>query len=188
MEFIFDEEHHRFLVEGQRWPSITQVLTDAGFIDTRWFTKEGRERGSHIHRIIHWHLIGELDEMSIDPELWPYFEAWLRFESDTGFRPTETETPRISELYHFGGIPDSIGMLAGCEVILERKTGALPEWVALQLAAQEILHERPLSRLAIRLKKTGRYELKQYHDRRDREVFLSALACWWWKNDGGKSS
>ena len=67
MEFIFDEKNHWFLVAGERWPSITQVLADLGFIDTRWFTKESRDRGSYIHRIIHWHLIGELDEDSIDP-------------------------------------------------------------------------------------------------------------------------
>ena len=188
MEFIFDEEKHHFLVQGERWPSITQVLADMGFIDTRWFTKASRDRGSHIHRIIHWHLIGELDEGSIDPELWPYFEAWLRFESDTDFRPTETETPRISELYRFGGIPDSIGMLADREVIVERKTGAAPHWVALQLAAQEVLCDRPLYRFSLQLKSNGQYRLKQYRDRTDRGVFLSALACWWWRNEGGASS
>lgn len=185
MEFFFDEENHRFLVAGERWPSITQTLAEEGFIDTRWFTKVSRDRGNHIHRIIHWHLTGELDEDSIDPLLWPYFEAWLRFERDTGFQSTETETPRISELYRFGGIPDSIGLLNGQEVILERKSGAAPRWVALQLAAQEILCERPLPRFALRLKQNGQYDLKQYQDRRDRGVFLSALACWWWKHEGG---
>ena len=187
MEFIFDEKNHQFIVGGERWPSITQVLTELGFIDHRWFTDESRVRGSHIHRIIHWHLTGELDEASIDPFLWPYFEAWLRFERETGFRPVETEMPRISEIYRFGGIPDSIGILAGRDVILERKSGAAPTWVALQLAAQEILCGRSLPRFSLQLKKNGHYCLKQYQDHRDRGVFLSALTCWWWKHQGGTS-
>lgn len=182
MNFVFDEENHHFQVDGRRWPSVTQVLADEGFIDTRWYTSFSRDRGTLVHRIIHWHIEDNLDEQTIDPTLRPYFDAWLRFEAQTGFRSIETETPRISELYSFGGIPDSIGLLNGQEVILETKTGALSRWVGLQLAAQEILCDRALPRYAIRLSDTGKYDLKHYKDPSDRSVFLSALCCWWWKN------
>lgn len=187
MDFIFDEEKHQFIVDGQIWPSITQVLRSVGLIDGQWFTEYSRNRGTLVHRIIHWHIMGNLDDASIDPILRPYYDAWLSFERDTGFISNETEIPRISRLYRFGGIPDHIGILNGKEAIVDVKSGAEIPATALQTAAQEILVDKILPRYSLRLKDNGKYSLIPHTNRQDRQIFLSALAVWWWRknNIGG---
>lgn len=186
MDFIFDEEKHQFIVNGQIWPSITQVLKDGGFINDRFYNDYARDRGTLIHRIIHWHIIGDLDEGSIDPILRPYYDAWLSFVSDTGFVSTETEVPRISPLYRFGGIPDYIGMLNGKESVIDAKSGANVPATALQTAGQEILIDRRVLRYSLHLKDDGKYSLIHHRDRQDGGIFKAALACFWWKQNHTK--
>lgn len=191
----FDPESHSYAIDGQPVPSVTTVLKDMGFIDTAFFTDYGRERGKLVHRIIHWHMTGELDHDTIDPALQGYFNAWLAFEKDTGFVSTETEKPMGSTLYRFCGTPDHIGMIGGSHAIVDAKTGSIFPHVGLQLAGYEILRNEVIlggwalrcKRFALALKENGKYSLQPFTDRQDRGVFLSALACWWWKkNNGGR--
>lgn len=157
-----------------------------GFIDIAWFTEYGRERGKLLHKIIHWHVTGELDETSISPVLQGRFNAWLAFEKDANFKSIEVEKPRISELYCFGGIPDHYCIIQGKEAIIDVKTGVSPAWVGLQLAAQELLIGKQCPRYSLKLADNGKYNLKAYTEKQDRDIFLSALACWQWKKNNLK--
>ena len=183
MDFLFEESTHTFWVDGQKWPSITQILTAEGFIDPEFYTEYGRQRGSLLHKVIHWHVIGELDESSVAPELQGRYSAWLAFEQDTGFRSIEVEKPAISELYRFAGIPDHYCRIFGKEAVIDAKSGGKEAWHGLQTAAQEILIGKSLPRYSLHLKENGKYKLEPHTDRTDRQVFLSAAACWWWKNN-----
>jgi hypothetical protein len=183
----FDPENHIYTLNGVKLPSVTQILHAEGFIDTTWFTEYGRERGRYVHDIIHWYLTDELDDESIDPVLQPYFDAWLKFEADSGFRSEVVEKPFASETYRFAGTPDHIGCLNGHNVILDVKTGQLQPWVSLQLAAYEILVKHPsLERFSLHLTDDGKYRLTKHTDRQDRGIFLAALACYWWKRNNGR--
>lgn len=182
----FDPTTHTYTLDGHPAPSNTTVLQDMGFIDTTWFTAYGRARGKMVHKVIHWNLTGELDEASIDPVIRGYFDAWLAFEKDTGFVPTEIEKPLGSLLYRFCGTPDYIGMLYDHDAVVDVKTGAVAPWTGLQLAGYEILAERPLKRYALALTEDGKYSLKPFTDRQDRQIFLAALACWWWQRNNGR--
>jgi len=184
MTLLFNPGKHEYRVNGVHFPSVTEILSEMGFIDRTWFTEDGRLRGKLTHQIIHWHLTGELDEETIDPVLRPYFDAWLQFEKDTGFAPEITEKPFANKTYHFAGTPDCIGCLNGHNAILDVKTGAIQPWVSLQLAAYEILAKHPsLERFSLQLTREGKYKLTQHEDRSDRQVFLAALACYWWKKN-----
>ena len=182
----FDSTTHSYTIDGQPVPGVTDILTDMGFIDKTWFDDYSRERGKLVHRVIHWHITGELDEATIDTAILPYFIAWRRFEKDTGFVSTETEKPLGSKIYRFAGTPDQIGKLNGHDAIIDYKTGTILPWVGLQLAGYEILRGKPLRRFALALKDDGKYSLKEFKDRQDRGVFLSALACWHWQRNNRK--
>lgn len=184
----FSPATHSYTIDGQPVPSVTQILADMGFIDTTWFTEYGRERGKLVHRIIHWHITGELDEATIDPELQGYLDAWGAFIADTGFVSTETEKPLGSVLHRFCGTPDHIGILNGREAAVDAKTGVIAPWAGIQLAGYEILKGKPLKRFALQLKENGKYSIKPFTDRQDRGMFLSALACWWWQHNNGRKS
>ena len=45
----FDEAAHVYTVAGVERPSVTQILKDAGLIDTTWYTDEARQRGRAVH-------------------------------------------------------------------------------------------------------------------------------------------
>ena len=189
MTLLFDPEKHEYRVNSVLYPSVTEILSEMGFIDGTWFTEDGRLRGKLTHQIIHWHLTGELDEETIDPILRPYFDAWLQFEKDTGFVPETIEKPFANETYRFAGTPDYIGCLNGHNAIVDVKTGIVQPWVSLQLAAYEILAKHPsLERFSLQLTKKGKYRLIQYKDISDRQIFLSALACYWWRRNNFRST
>ena len=187
MSLNFDEATHTYTVNGADCPSVTQILSDMGFIDTAWFTEYCRERGKLVHRIIHWHLAGELDEDSIDPALRPYYDAFLKFEAEAEIGIEAVEKPFASETLRFAGTPDIIGCLNGHNAIIDIKTGAPQPWTALQLAGYEILVKHPsMERFSLQLTDEGKYKLTHHKDRQDRHIFLAALACFQWQRNNGK--
>jgi len=190
----FDKATHIYTVNGVLYPSVTQILSDMGLIDTTWFTEYGRNRGTLIHRIIQWYLAGEVDEDSIDPALRPYFDAFLKFEVDSKFVAEEVERPFASETYRFAGTPDLIGCLNGHNAIIDIKSGTPQPWAALQLAGYEILRNEGIrdggmlrcKRFSLQLTDDGTYKLIPFTDRADRGVFLAALAVYNWKKNNMK--
>ena len=180
----FDPEKHEYRYKGARLPSVTEILLDMGLIDSTWFTEEGRNRGKLVHRIIHWHILGELDEDSIDPDLRGYFDAFLNFQNDSKLEIESAERPLFHETYRFAGTPDIIGCLNGHNAVIDIKSGAVSGWVALQLSGYEILANHPsIERFSLQLFPGGKYKLTHHKDRQDRALFLSALALFYWKHN-----
>ena len=72
-ELLFDEAAHRYTVNGQIIPSVTQIISAVGLYEFDFVNAEtlavAAERGRFVHSMIEWYEIGELDESSIDPEL-----------------------------------------------------------------------------------------------------------------------
>lgn len=180
MSLTFDPENHIYKVNGEVWPSVTQVLKDMGFIDSTWFTEYARERGSLAHLIIKWHCLGILDEDTVDPVLRPYLDAWKLFVADTGFVSKQIETPLYDPLRRFAGTPDNVGELYKIPSVIDYKTGAMSQVTGIQLAGYELLTGKRLKRYGLQLTDKGKYKLTEFKDRNDRQVFLAATACWWW--------
>lgn len=184
----FDESSHAYRIDGQFLPSVTTIIKEAGLYGNaaNYFTEYARDRGSYVHRIIEWHLSGELDETTIDDSLLLYFDAWKRFELDTGFISSVTEQPMASEIHRFAGTPDHIGKLNGMMSVIDVKTGIAGPATGIQLAAYEILYADRLKRFALQLMDTGKYKLTEFKDRQDRAIFLAALSIYHWKKNNLK--
>jgi hypothetical protein len=178
----FNEQDHSYTVEGVRYPSVTQILAALGFYGdaVKYFTEQSRDRGSFVHRIIQYHLAGELDEETIDPALRGYFDAWLGFERDTGFTAHTIEQPMFCSVNLFAGTPDLIGELRR-DSIIDIKTGDPGPAAALQTAAYEILYGKSVSRFSLQLKQDGKYKLTAYQEYTDRKIFLAALSVYRWQ-------
>jgi len=179
----FDPATHIYTVEGGRFPSVTQIISDMGLYgDTSYFTEYCRERGSFVHQIIKYHVDNELDESTIDPALQGYFDAWRRFESEAQYIGDVCEHLLADQTYRFAGTIDHLGHLNGYPCVIDVKTGAMSPATALQLAGYEVLQKHPgIRRFGLQLTADGKYKLKEYKDRGDRGVFLAALAIHWWK-------
>lgn len=149
----FQEDGH--LYDGGRLESVTGILKAEGFIDTSFYTEEGRERGSYVHLATHLDDMGELDESSLDPVIVPYLEAWRRFKRESGFIVERSEVPMVSTAYRYAGTPDVAG----------------------------IFPRSSIRRAAVELHNNGTYRLVQFTDRQDVNLWLSVLAVHNWKKN-----
>ena len=157
----FKEEGHVYTFGKKHLPSVTGILKSEGFIDDRFFDDYSRNRGSMVHLACHLDDINDLDEGSLDPAIIPYLTAWRLFKKESGFIVEKSEQPRMSSAYQFAGTPDCIGYFP----------------------------ESNLTRCSVELHNNGTYKLIPFKDRNDIKIWLSILACYFWKQNnlkGGK--
>jgi len=90
---VFDEPSHTYTLDGERLPSVTQILQRAGAIDFDHIPPTIREqalaRGTAVHRAVHYFNENDLDVddfRSSFLEYWPYLAAWIKFLDTSGFR------------------------------------------------------------------------------------------------------
>ena len=192
MSVEFFPDSHVYLKDGKHIRSVTQILLDLGFVDTTWFTEQGRNRGSAVHIAVKHHA-SHASCMQLSDEVKPYVNAYRKFEIEMDWVPLIIEEPMAND--SFSGTPDQIGMMNGFRSILDVKTGAIDRVTGLQLAGYVILDEQcvqsvmlsvPVKRFALQLTKEGKYKLTEYRDRGDRYIFQSAVAIWHWKRNNLK--
>ena len=139
----FDEASHRYFVDGEIKLSVTQILKEAGIVDTQWFSEFGRWRGSAVHKATQYWDEGDYDRRTSDPIVKPFVADWVAFRKATGFTPTMIEQTFYDPIYDYCGKPDRRGYFLGgkpenSNELIDLKTypgGKAPWWTRLQLAA-----------------------------------------------------
>lgn len=189
---FFDPTTHTYTFNGRIVPSVSQILLEEGFINTQFFTEEGRSRGSLVHRCIENHVRGA--HCFQIPSVEPYLTAFKNFQKDCDWVAEIIEVKMGCEQY--AGTPDQIGLFQGNRAILDLKTGSISPATGLQLAAYEKLYRGEvenavlkivnIKRFALQLMDTGRYMLTEYKERADRYIWDSAVAIWHWKKNNIK--
>lgn len=158
----FDPGAHRYTYDGQWVPSVTKILQATGTIDTRWYNRAGRDRGSSVHELLEFvDLFGEGAEEAPE-ELRGYVRAYESFLETSGFRAEEVEHPlyyRFSSGEEYAGMLDRAGPLNGRRVVLDIKTGSPAAWHKLQAAAYALADGRGAAQGMLYLDKTGRFRL-----------------------------
>lgn len=163
------EESHQYLVDDKPVKSVTQLLKEYGLSNywnnDPWYL----ERGTAVHRATHFIDIGDLDFETVDPQIMPYLEAYMKFKQETGWVFKHIEEKFYHPIYHYCGTPDRFLPL------LDIKTG---EDSKLQLAAYgELLrtngHNPGREAFNLRLDEDGTYSLKSYlFNKTDTGIFL----------------
>lgn len=177
---IFDEEKHLYLFKGQEVKSVTQILKARGFIDDRWFTEESRARGQAVHAACHYLDEEDLDWDTLDPIVVPYVRAYEKFKIEHGFIPHLMEHRVFNPTYMYAGTLDRTGWINEREVLLDFKSGAISPWVGLQLAGYGLCLKKRLPRIALRLKADETYELREFKDPADYDIFLMQVSTHHW--------
>lgn len=134
----FDEATHTYTVNGRRVPGVTSVLKplygDLRFVDQDLLDYKS-ELGKAVHKAIELHCLDGLNYSSLTSPVAEYFEQYLLFEAETGFRPTASEVMVASAL-GFCGTYDLEGLLNRQLYVIDVKTtAALSPAVALQTIA-----------------------------------------------------
>lgn len=110
----FDPAGHRYYVDGELAPSVTQVIKDAGMIDGRFFTEYHRWRGSAAHEAIAtWNKAGKIDRRTVDPKIRPYLEAAIDWQESVKFKPLYVEHRMYDPIFNVCGTADAIGYFEG---------------------------------------------------------------------------
>jgi len=189
-DHVFDEESHRYSRGSVEYISVTQVLQATGFVDTTWFTEEGRFRGHAVHLACHYDDLGTLLPDSVHVDFQGYLDAYRKFKSDTGFSVEQSEVPLFDDLRFLAGTPDKVGTFRGKPrlSIVDIKTGAVAAWTGIQLSGYELLLARPVpvDRYGLALRPDGTYALVPFHDHTDCGIFKAALACAMWQKNHGR--
>ena len=116
----FDPETHTYFIDGDAKLSTTQVLRDAGMIDTTWFREWHRWRGSETHKAIAtWNKAGKIDKRTIDPKIRPYLDAALKWQADVKFMPMFVEYRMYDPIFDVCGTADLIGYFQGSNPVVD---------------------------------------------------------------------
>jgi hypothetical protein len=130
MTLAFDPIGHVYTLDGERVPSVTQILKHAGVIDFSHvpppILETARQRGTHVHAAIHFYNENDLDLDTFEqqfPECYGYVRAWIRFTNVRRFRAVLNERRIASRRYKVAGTADCFGFLDGAPVLLDFATG-----------------------------------------------------------------
>lgn len=169
----FSAADHSYTVDGERIPSITQMLQIAGWIDDRWYTEESSKRGTQVHKLTADYDLGALDVVSC---VSPYRGYLLSHVAAMGV--IMPEILAVEELgvspYGFGGRPDREVRAWGLLSVLEGKSGTPEKAHGIQTALQAILvapkHRLPaeaIGRLCLYWRADGKFKLEEHRSSAD---------------------
>ena len=178
----FDAERHEYRDEaGNLVPSVTQIIRTAGLSDPRWYNDRARLRGTAVHTAIQYLNEGTLDQSSVMPEIDAYVRAYRRFIQQSGFIVQAFELRVYNRAHGYAGTMDLLGSLNNKTTVIDIKTGSVPVWTGLQLAAYAACIHCVHQRFALNLTEDSVYRLVRFDDKSDFAVFAGACAVAKWK-------
>lgn len=150
------ESHQYFNKDMSPIPGITKILRAVGLVNgIEYCSEDALWRGQEVHRMVH-----ELNnpkarkQPNFDGSLVGYMDAWIKFVSVTGFKYMLGEVPMVSERYQFGGTLDNFGYFPSDKI------------------------SSFTQRFGLELRRDGAYNLIQFKEYSDENVFLSALTVY----------
>lgn len=183
----FRPEDHTYWLCERELISLTRLLEQEGAIDTRFYTEEGKLRGSMVHVATKLDEEGEFDAGKIPQQWLGYVDAWRQFKDETGFVVQHAEYRTCNEslgvactIDRLGGFPDC----TGTRWIIELKTGSPEAWNWLQLAGQRECVDFLCNVAAVYLKEDGGYTFvrRDFSEHlRDRRAFKAMIEFANWK-------
>ena len=196
-KLTFEEITHLYRREdGLIIPSVTQILSQLGCYATqRFFTEEGRRRGTQVHSFAENIFKGE--PVKAPPEFEGYINALTDFQKDLFFEPKHIEYLVENRKLGFCGTVDLIGTIGNqntVDVIVDIKSGAPDPTTGLQLAGyataffEDLEDAKRIRRFALHLDKAGKYKILEYSGVELIETWLAALKFYKWRKEHGKST
>lgn len=119
--FTFDEATHVYKVEGQYCLSTSDIihlagLSEYGSVPSK-VLENARNRGTSLHKAIHYFEEGDLDFDSLPENVQPYLRAYMKFRVEREFEPIPPQEHAI--VYEH----ENTGQLIGCTLDLRGTVG-----------------------------------------------------------------
>jgi hypothetical protein len=156
-------------------PSVTEILTSVGLIDTSWFTPESAARGTQVHLACRYLAEDRLDWATLDPRIEPYVRSYEKFINLSSATVASVEQSGYCERRKYCGTWDVV-----FNYVADLKTGQPEKWHRAQLGGYSLLISAPsnVKRLAtIYLQADGSIAKARFHPAYICEAeFLCALS------------
>lgn len=125
MANIYDEENHKYYVNGEEKPSVTDIASPISFerLDNlqKVLLERARARGSRCHELFEEYLLaGELDEEEIENDYFHYIEQFILWARTYRPKVLYTEKHLFSE--EFCGTCDLICVIDNKVLLIDYKT------------------------------------------------------------------
>ncbi len=190
--FYYDELTERPMFDGRRIMGVTDVLRLSGIMEGQmWGTDHDLWMGRCRHAAVELWVKGTLDLNTVHADILPSIEAFLAFQKDTGFKPTQSEYKVWNPVYRVATRLDLMGEFPdGAQGIVELKSGTVSKVTAIQTALQDILLGSQVARkrYGLSIPNTGKPNVVPYANRDDYSIAIAAmnLAVWKVKELGAK--
>lgn len=184
------DDNHIYRLDGVPIPGVSEILQAAGISDFSAIPADRIEAscqfGVAVHKACELSDLGTLDIGVLDNNLRPYLQGWETFRQEYGVSCEAIEQKLYHPLYRFAGTIDRIAhwRIDDSLLIIDIKSGADNPAIAIQLRAYELLvkgntqTKEKIKRVAVMLNDTGTYKIKEYNDKNDINIFLSALSIY----------
>lgn len=190
----FIEDTHTYLLDGNPVPSVTEIIkpmvdltrVPPGVLEFK------RSLGKAVHKAIELYERQDLDVDTLDQEAMPFFEAWLKFKAETGFRAVLTEQIVWSAKLRYAGTLDVLGSrysgpdadvnvfhpdeLLDCKCVWTMGSATGPQTAGYALALQESHGIKVKKRGGLQLLRDGTFKFFPYTSANDENVFKACLA------------
>lgn len=182
----FEPETHTYRVDGEAWPSVTQILdrlhSFAGVPED--VLEAARERGTYVHQLTELHDLDDLDEPLVPPEYQGYLAAWKKFLHEAQPNWSGIEEMAYSPAYRFAGTMDRHGELEALRfrgrwvIDIKSSLSAHPVWGPQVAAYRQMKAEQDPSfalyrRGTVQLRPDGSYLFTEWKDPADWQIFLA---------------
>lgn len=192
MNLTFDEATHVYQIDGRTVPSVTQVIWA---IFPSWRVSQWHlDRGTATHKACELYDLGTLDLTTVDPEVEPRLEAWIKFRKQYPCRILGIERMLGDAHWQYAGKIDRVLGVDDWTVVADLKNSLSPQ-VFLQLGAYFRLLRvnkecggNKTKGMAVELRDDGQYRcqcLTPGDLHRMESTFLSALNCYRFMMDNG---
>lgn len=182
----FIEETHTYLLDGSPVPSVTEILKP--LVDMSRVPPDvleyKRSLGKAVHKAIDLDAKQDLNYDSLDPDIVPFFEAWLKWKRESHFSVQFTELVVWSRKLRYAGTLDLLGanaQLADCSWLVDLKCvwtmGAAtgPQTAGYALATEESFGCKVRQRGGVQLLRDGTYRYFPYNNPYDEHAFKACL-------------
>lgn len=176
----FDEGTHTYRFGGSVVPGVTSILkpmSDFSRIDPQVLEAKA-DLGRRVHFACELHDEDDLDPASIEADVAPYFDAYVKFREDTGCEILAVEQKVYHPLMRYAGTLDRVLRIGNCKWMVDLKTcfttpvSAGPQTAAYLRALADTTITR---RAALRLKPDGTYRLEELNNPDDWSAFMACL-------------
>lgn len=130
MQTFYEPETHKYYVDGQEKPSVTDIASPISSQRLnalqQSLLERARQRGSRCHELFEEYLLmGELDIDTIESEYIPYVQQFVLWAK--AYRPQVLFTEKIMFDYEFCGTCDLIAKIDNKTIIVDYKVTSVAD-------------------------------------------------------------